>query len=563
MLETVVDSVRDRASGARRELDWKHAAILATLTLVLWLPRLQGPIDLRWDAGPYYILGTSLAEGKGYRLLNEPGEIAAVQYPPLLPAIVALHQRVLGTSDPVVVGQALRLSYCALSLVYTLAVYAMARRFVPQSWAFVTGALTAIYVFTYFLSDLLFAEIPFAVATTLFVIADRTGTRKGAFAAALLATAAFLLRTIGIALLGAWIVEALIARRWQRAAVRCGVALVPVLLWQHYVSSVTGGPEYSHPRYPYQRAPYQYYNVTYAANLALLEPFRPEEGFASPRDLAKRVLSNVGGMAVHLGEGVSVLESFWERGIKTLDRLLGDVGLPLWPAAIPCVILSALVVSGLALFVRRGERLVPLYVLATLALICVTPWPGQFPRYLAPLTPFLLVCLSESLREARRLWPDGGRRLGGALLAVVFGAQVCSAARHYLVGRVEVVWDRGGDRPMVARFFQYGDASRSYDESIDWLKTRARKDEIVASATPHFVYLRTGLKAIMPPMELDVEKAQQLLDSVPVTWVIVDALDNPDIARRYAAPAVKARPDLWDEVYGSPDRRLRIYRRKP
>ena len=42
---------------------------------------------------------TALAEGHGYRLLNEPGEIDAVQYPPLLPMIVAAHQLILGTND--------------------------------------------------------------------------------------------------------------------------------------------------------------------------------------------------------------------------------------------------------------------------------------------------------------------------------------------------------------------------------------------------------------------------------------------------------------------------------
>ncbi len=50
-------------------------AILGLLVVALWLPRMQGPIDFRWDGGVYYVLGTSLAEGKGYRLLNEPGEI--------------------------------------------------------------------------------------------------------------------------------------------------------------------------------------------------------------------------------------------------------------------------------------------------------------------------------------------------------------------------------------------------------------------------------------------------------------------------------------------------------
>ena len=67
-------------TGYRRDL----ACILLLLALntALWAPRAYGPIELRWDAGVYYVLGTSLAEGKGYRLLNEPGEIRAVKYPP-------------------------------------------------------------------------------------------------------------------------------------------------------------------------------------------------------------------------------------------------------------------------------------------------------------------------------------------------------------------------------------------------------------------------------------------------------------------------------------------------
>ena len=40
----------------------------------------------------YYVLGTALAEGKGYRLLNEPGDIEANQYPPLLALVIAFHQ---------------------------------------------------------------------------------------------------------------------------------------------------------------------------------------------------------------------------------------------------------------------------------------------------------------------------------------------------------------------------------------------------------------------------------------------------------------------------------------
>src|SRR5215469_14300008 len=82
---------------------WPEAIVVA-LVLILWVPRLFGPIDLRWDAGVYYVLGTSLATGHGYRILSEPGSPEALQYPPLLPAMVALCQRVMGSTNPAIVA---------------------------------------------------------------------------------------------------------------------------------------------------------------------------------------------------------------------------------------------------------------------------------------------------------------------------------------------------------------------------------------------------------------------------------------------------------------------------
>ena len=97
--------------------------VLLTLAVLTWLPRFQGPIDLRWDGGVYYILGTSIAEGKGYKLLNEPGEIDAVQYPPLLPLIIACHQLILGTDDPTIVGWWLRFSAFIVFLLYIYVIF--------------------------------------------------------------------------------------------------------------------------------------------------------------------------------------------------------------------------------------------------------------------------------------------------------------------------------------------------------------------------------------------------------------------------------------------------------
>src|SRR4051794_22218519 len=88
-----------------------------------WLPRWGGPIDLRWDGGAYYILGTSLALGEGYRILSEPGGLPSSVHPPFVPAFVAAHELLLQSTDPVVVGRALRVTVALCSAAYAMVVF--------------------------------------------------------------------------------------------------------------------------------------------------------------------------------------------------------------------------------------------------------------------------------------------------------------------------------------------------------------------------------------------------------------------------------------------------------
>src|SRR5206468_8363645 len=186
---------------------WPEAVVVA-IAVSLWAPRLSGPIDLRWDASVYYVLGTSLATGQGYRILSEPGSPEALQYPPLLPAIVALYQRALGSTDPDVVAPYLRILYAVLFLAYALAALALAKRYVRPVFAVTAVALTLLQPNTIWLSDLLYTEIPFALISVLFVLVAVDGPlsshpRVREFASFVLAAAGFLLRTAGIALLAA------------------------------------------------------------------------------------------------------------------------------------------------------------------------------------------------------------------------------------------------------------------------------------------------------------------------------------------------------------------------
>src|SRR5262245_24489418 len=162
-----------------RWLDAIAVVLLCGLVASDWLSRLQGPIDLRWDGGAYYSLGTALAEGKGYRILTEPGDPQSTLHPPLLPALIAGDQLALGASDPAVVGRALRKTYLVLSLLYVVAVYALLRMRLPVGLALCGAVLCALNDHLCFLSDLCYPEVPFGLVSVGCVLASFRAGRVG------------------------------------------------------------------------------------------------------------------------------------------------------------------------------------------------------------------------------------------------------------------------------------------------------------------------------------------------------------------------------------------------
>ena len=62
----------------------------------------------------------------------------------------------------------------------------------------------------------------------------------------------------------------------------------------------------------------------------------------------------------------------------------------------------------------------------------------------------------------------------------------------------------------------YQDQDVSLGHAAYWVRDHAAPGDIVAAAMPQWVYLKTGLKTVMPPLESDSKKAESLLNSVPV-----------------------------------------------
>jgi hypothetical protein len=548
-------------SGAKDRHGLICVGVLLLIWLIVWIPRLSGPIDLRWDASTYYVLGTALAEGKGYRLLNEPGDIEAVQYTPLLPLIVAAHQRLMGTSDYFRVGSALRITYFLLSALFLFAAYALARKLLPPLYALLVGVMTALSFYGFFYpSDTLYAEMPFAVISMMFLLCYEHGDRAfGSVGLGFLGAIAYLLRTAGLALLFAWVAESLIRRRFWQAAIRITISAVPILLWQAHVWRVTRSHDYQHPFYSYQRAPYNYSNVPYGENSKLLDAFRPEFGRISSGTVARRIARNFAAIPLSLGESALVPSEF---------RIPGHGRKSSYALRACLVAAGAAAIVGAGLVATGRQWFLSLYFTAMAAVITLTPWQNQFWRYFAPVTPLTLTFLMFAGFRMRYWLGRRSAKWGRTLAAIITAPAVVAilllqiiVATYFLHNMRPISYYDYDGRERTLHLLTYESPWHAIDPAFEWIRRHAAVNAVVATAVPHLAYIRSGHKAVLPPFELNPAMAQELLDQVPVSYLVLDEIIGPLISQHYAAPLVAENPDDWRLVFTAPDQKTRVYER--
>jgi hypothetical protein len=105
----------------------------------------------------------------------------------------------------------------------------------------------------------------------------------------------------------------------------------------------------------------------------------------------------------------------------------------------------------------------------------------------------------------------------------------------------------------------YEEPWRKHDAAIDWLAQHAPRESVVITTTPQWIYLRTGLRSVMPPFEIDPVRADELMASVPGRYLIIDNLPFLDVSRRYAAPVVARFPERWRLIFPGDSAGTSIY----
>lgn len=437
--------------------------------------RVTAPVGLWQDDGIYVATAQSLAQGKGYRHIELPGEPLQTKYPILYPAILAV-PFLCGSAYPENTWMLLIPSALGAALLVSLSIYYWRQRGDAHRWLLIpAGVLSA-------LSPVIWSHVRFcmtdliygAIAIAAMMVLERSDTPRFAdrpmrrrwivgIGAGLMALAV-LTRGIGIALLGAALVISVYRKRFgelRTVLIVAALMLAPWYVRQVYASGVNG---------ELQNA------FLYRCELAYSQvlPEHISQSFSTIWQNVGRVLFGIGYFQLAIPEGfsLSALMSFGWRTV--LFHLV-------------CYLTGTMILIGFVQSLRRQLRLIHAYAISYAVLILA--WPFEPYRFLIPWTPFLIYWGLGGVATmcdlfAKRFVPANPKRW---TLAGVVGVSA-------LVMALFVMEDARIAGSSTADFhLREGPVDwTQYDELVQWIRTNTPPDAIIASAQPAGIFLATG-----------------------------------------------------------------------
>jgi hypothetical protein len=459
---------------------WLIAATLFAAVCILGALRMApGVVGVYHDDGIYIATAKAIAEGKGYRLIDLPGEPPQTKYPFLYPAILTLLWRLW----PVFPDNLLLLQ--AFSLVCTASSIAIAFLYLVRFGYFSTAeAVSAtvisatspvvLYFATQTLSEPLFGLLLVcglwcteAALQSSTPIGRSTAVRYGVTIAL-----SFLTRVVAAPVIAVASLLVLWRKRNVWLLIGAGSCASLWLLWivTHSVESVPGDDIAAY----YTIAPYIGWWSQGASNLINVPAQNCLSLLLSTITVPMPAFGPVGPHNLWIVPVLGVT-TWWSVAMAWFDR----PGL----------------VTSLAAYV---------------GLILLWPWPPG--RFLVPLIPLLLVFLVRGINRTAMTLPRFARN---SLLAVLVAAATLS---NLAVLRADVVSTRRSGYPAYPRIKHDLPTWNHFEQLFRWVRQHSSANDVLASGLDSMLFLYTDRQAIRPfeprPMAMFYGDSGQRVGSV-------------------------------------------------
>lgn len=477
--------------------------IFIVLQLTLLAVEFTPDLSTNGDDAKYYLLGKSIFSGNGYHDIFDPANPVQTQYPPLFPLLLGMTEIV--SHSPLVpkIMVGLFSAGILLLLFYYLRPFAGAV-FLPLLLVTALSSALASH------ATLLMSEVPYLFATLaallLLTLQKKDRTLNLFFwmvAFAVIAPA--LIRTVGISFAAAWIITAIIDKRFKQAM--AGLALFAgIMLLLRFMTDV---------------------HNPYFDQLVRKNQYDPEMGFVTLREMFSRIGQNLNLYVFSIIPQTLLKPDLSKSGSFIAALLL------LMPALI-----------GWIRNFKAPTAIISYYMGFYTVIICMWQTQWSSPRFIVPIVPFLFFFIFSGVEFiAQRA-------------AQLFGGTVKPSAPHRLT--TGFLWTAA----LIICLFNLGDHLRlitstngmtndwkNFYSCADWLRLNTPGDAIVVSRKPELFYLRSERKGFVYPFSHDVEKIIDSFKKGNVRYCVLDNFFWTNTSVRYLFPAIMSHPEMFHAVY--------------
>lgn len=516
-------------------IQYGSAGVLLTVAVALvYFWRMDNVVGLFKDDAWYLLLAKSLATGQGYRLTNFPFDAGIAIYPPAFPWLLSLFYRLL-PEFPQNLWLLKSVSIIALLVTgWMLVFYFTRQRQLPVFLSCAIALATVLSPALVFLAtSTLMSECVFTCiqVATLIVIPycekDKCTTRFRYNALiiiiAMLATATFFTRSIGITLVVAIGLFWAIKRFWKQVAVFAIAVACLYGPWWGY-TTIQRQQVKPNPQSGTISTSYTNYFLTQETNLPPSYSKLAKFSWGVWQNLTVTFGCDLGGVCFPSlyrpapESGVEIFDMVESLGFgpEINERTRGTMG------RVPATIILSLVLSliGLIGFIdrlRQDLTVVELYLIGTFAIFLAWPW-SPF-RFLLPLIPFLLfyivhgwrVMIEWILNQANRPAKEAQFMPARVFLLCVIGLFMYDHV-GYLQAKTRPATTQ--DRPPVIQTFA------AIGEILHWVRTHTAETEVVTTDNLPLVYIYSHRKTIVCPLaDCPAQGVRYFVNVAPLTPV--------------------------------------------
>ncbi|MCC6319636.1 MAG: glycosyltransferase family 39 protein [Gemmatimonadaceae bacterium] len=443
---------------------------VAILTVTPW------PVGAFQDDAMYTVLAKSLAEGKGYRFLNLPGEPNATHFPPGYPLLLAgLWKLWPSFPDNIVLFKFVNAGLLAAAALGAFR-YARQRFAAPVTVAAAVAIIGTLSIVVLLVTGVVMSEPMFlALLFPTLLRAERaaeTGRARDAAVAGALLGALALVRTIGVFAVPAAGLVMLWRRRWAGALTLGAVALAVLTPWQLWVGA------HQHEVAPVLVGKFGSYGGW------LVEGYR-------------------------LG-GAEFALAVLRRNATELEAMLSYYFLPVvarWPRAVVMAIVLSFALLGMKRFLRVAPVSLLFLVFYTLVIMAWPFEPARFVLAVWPLWPLLVGSGVLAVWHSAARLPAGPVSTGAIVaLALAVAAFVGGSGWYNAMGYSRKWW------VSVQR-----DAGKRARPIVEWAARYTDSTDVLSTEDDLIVYLYAHRKAVPTSTFRPAQRLAPLTDAQDAT----------------------------------------------